>query len=81
MSNCNCETCQYTEAFNNHLQMIPKEQHEFFSDLYEGYLDKCMSLDFANAVIDGTWPIANEIITLSRKRTGIPFSIVEKVED
>lgn len=66
MTRCHCALCQRNRAAAARLATLTSEQREFWSGIYDLLLHAEMDLDVAHAVIDGSWPGADEWI--ARKR-------------
>lgn len=69
---CNCHSCKRSRKVKTlldtmRLKGLVKEA-EFVSELYDELSSLELDLDAANAIIDGTWPTADEWI--AHKRTG-----------
>jgi hypothetical protein len=59
---CHCPVCQDSARFQSELIKLPAERQGVFRDLYDNLLDKEMDLEYYRAVLDGSWPAADEII-------------------
>lgn len=65
---CQCKVCSYYHQFNAELAKLPEATRPFFEQLYENYAMQGADLNYANAVISGAWPSADEVIACARER-------------
>lgn len=65
---CTCKICTYYHQFLAELAKLPEANRPFFEQLYENYAMQGADLNYANAVIDGNWPTADEVIAFARER-------------
>jgi hypothetical protein len=63
---CECERCTFNKLFEEKLAQVPESARQFFSDLHESYCMASQDLDQANAIIDGSWPSADEYLSAAR---------------
>jgi hypothetical protein len=59
---CHCPVCQDSARFQSELIKLPAERQGVFRDLYDNLLEKEMDVEYHRAVLDGSWPAADEII-------------------
>lgn len=65
---CYCDLCIYLREYRKRLVHVPEEHRAFFEDLMDAYLEQGMDNDVYEAVIDGSWPDADEWIKNARER-------------
>lgn len=65
---CQCKVCTYYHQFQAELAKLPEANRPFFEQLYENYAMQGADLNYANAVISGAWPSADEVIACARER-------------
>lgn len=66
---CECFLCQRSRGFEEQLNKIADpEVKEYFIKLYDFLICVENDLDYANAIIDGSWPDADKIIEFKRKK-------------
>lgn len=64
---CQCELCQYTRKFDEHAKSITSpEARQFFEDMFERLNCAESDAEIKQAVIDGSWPNADEVIAAAR---------------
>jgi hypothetical protein len=68
---CKCDVCQDSRRFQAELEKLPSEQQPVFQVLYDILLDNAMDLEHARAVLDGSWPSAQETLELFRQKPGV----------
>lgn len=61
-SGCNCKLCQRNRVFDAKIAALPEEHRGYFESLYEGLMDTEMDNDYQNAILDGSWHSAVEIL-------------------
>lgn len=70
---CNCKFCQRNTQFSKHLALIKEagltESVEFIKSLYSHL--NCVEMDnnVNEAIINGSWPSANQIIAVKRQKS------------
>lgn len=64
---CNCRVCVYAREVQKHLNDLPKKHAEFFEDMYNQLVHTEMDRDVNQAIIDGTWPSADEQLAWARR--------------
>lgn len=69
MSECECKLCARTRQFRLALEKIPEQEREFWSNLYNHLFDIEVDRDYYKAIVDGTWPNADQIIGHYRQKT------------
>jgi hypothetical protein len=65
---CDCNLCQRDAAFRVQVEQLPMEQRAYFESMYEQLQNVEMDLSYCCAVMDGSWPNADEV--LQHMRTG-----------
>lgn len=55
---CECDICQYGREVRRHLSMLSDDVRPFFADMHERLFHAEDDLDYARAVLDGSWPSA-----------------------
>jgi hypothetical protein len=68
---CKCDLCQDSRRFQAELEKLPSEQQPVFQVLYDILLDNAMDLEHARAVLDGSWPSAQETLEFFRQKPGV----------
>jgi hypothetical protein len=68
---CKCDVCQDSRRFQAELEKLPSEQQPVFQVLYDILLDNAMDLEHARAVLDGSWPSAEETLEMFRHKPGV----------
>ena len=63
---CECPRCLDSREFAARLAELPEHQRAYFAAQRENYALQGADLDHANAVIEGSWPSADDIIAGSR---------------
>lgn len=63
---CDCRLCRYGREVQAHLNALPEKQAEFFEDMYMQLMTAELDRDVNQAVINGTWPSADEQIAWAR---------------
>ena len=71
---CHCKVCLYHKEFNDRIDALPIEHQEFFYEMYDkvSYLEDAQAQ--LRAIIEGTWPNADEIIKHKRKHYALHSS-------
>jgi hypothetical protein len=65
---CDCEVCKQNRSVQKNLNNIEdKDLRKFFAGLYESHIEVEQDRDRYKAIINGTWPRADEILTDMRK--------------
>lgn len=64
---CDCATCTYNKLVSSKLAELPEHQRAFFAELHENYGMAKADLNYAEAIIDGSWPSADECIAGARE--------------
>jgi hypothetical protein len=59
---CNCQVCQDTRHFRTELKQLPAEHQSIFEGLYDNLLHVEMDRDYYHAILEGSWPSAQEIL-------------------
>jgi hypothetical protein len=60
---CECDLCTYGRKVREQLALIPEPQREFFKDMHLQLFDAEAELNYYQAIADGSWPQAEEILT------------------
>jgi len=68
---CNCELCQRDQTFTERLARVPEAERGYWEGIYTSLLHAEMDRDVNAAVIDGSWPDADDWIKRARK-TSVP---------
>lgn len=63
---CDCPNCLDSREFDVRLAELPEHQRAYFAEQRENFALQGADLNHANAVIEGSWPSADEIIAGSR---------------
>ena len=72
---CNCRICEQSREFYKHMDILKAARlgafAEFFEDIYSELAHVQMDNAVNKAIIDGSWPDADQIIETARaKRNG-----------
>lgn len=65
---CNCAVCSYYERVKSAIDALPTEHQEFFNIMYDDYVHLQSKYNHQRAVIDGSWPNADQIIKHKRMK-------------
>lgn len=65
---CDCAICTRSKAFQKHIELVPAESKKFFEAIYDVLLETESSLEYRNALVDGSWPDADTVIATIRSR-------------
>lgn len=65
---CDCRLCKRSREVRAALERIPEQEREFWSRLHEGLFETEADLEYYKAIVDGTWPNADEVIANHRKK-------------
>lgn len=71
---CNCDLCNFLREYREHLSHVPEEHRPFFEELMDMYLGQGEDYDVAQAIIDGSWPTADEWIKDKRVQRALKMS-------
>jgi hypothetical protein len=63
---CECSVCKYSRVVEHQLEQLAPEQREFFEEMYDILINVEFDRDYSDAVIDGSWPGADEVIAKRR---------------
>lgn len=63
---CECNVCKYSRKVRHQLEQLAPEQREFFEGMYDTLINIEFDRDYSDAVIDGSWPEADEVIAKRR---------------
>ena len=66
---CNCNLCIRTRQFRETLEKIPEQDREFWSKMYDYLCEVEDDRDYYKAVVDGSWPTADEVIAYHRTKS------------
>lgn len=69
MSACNCKLCLRTQQFRLSLEKVPESEREFWSNIYSDLFHVEVDRDYYKAIVEGTWPDADQIINRHRQNT------------
>lgn len=59
---CDCNLCQRDAAFRAQIEQLPTAQRAYFESMYEQLQNVEMDLSYCCAVMDGSWPNADEVL-------------------
>lgn len=59
---CECNVCKYSRKVAEKLELIPEDQRAFWEEMYDILIHAELDRDHYRAVIDGSWPDADEFI-------------------
>lgn len=62
MTNCDCKICNRFQKFKAWLDTIPDESKEFAIKIYDDLTLTEDDRDYYKAIVDGSWPNADEVI-------------------
>lgn len=65
---CQCEYCQWYHKFKQHLANVHEDSQGFFSEMADELVSLQEEHSIAEAIIDGSWPSADRIISFRRKK-------------
>lgn len=65
---CACDLCERNNTVADALARLPVSERDFWAGIYEDLSTAEMDRDWANAIIDGSWPDADEVIERARDR-------------
>jgi hypothetical protein len=68
MMACNCGVCQFAGEVDRAKRGTKAQMRAMIDTLYDRYVGEGMDRNWADAVIDGSWPDADEIIKFKRSR-------------
>jgi hypothetical protein len=68
MNTCNCAICQRSQQFQEALKLVPETDKQFWKDLFSLLYDVEMDRDYYRAIVDGSWPNADEVIHQRRTK-------------
>jgi hypothetical protein len=68
VSCCQCNVCKRGAVVYARLQLLPKDQREFWENLYDELLHVELDRDVNAAIIDGSWTDADAWIAQRRAR-------------
>lgn len=68
MDPCNCRICLRSHRFKEALEKVPDQEKQFFRDLFSDLYSVEMDRDYYRAIVEGSWPTADEIIRKHRER-------------
>jgi hypothetical protein len=71
---CRCKVCLYYEEFNDRIDLLPVEHQEFFRSMYDDMVHLQSKHNHQRAIINGSWPNADEIIKHKRKHYALHSS-------
>jgi hypothetical protein len=66
MKKCDCSMCQRTLHFRAALDSVPEKDAQFWSDIFSALLNAESDRDYYCAIVDGSWPNADELIAKNR---------------
>jgi hypothetical protein len=64
---CDCLVCSKAREFEAVAQACPVEHQGFLREVFESWMQANDDLAYAHAVIDGSWPSADEVIAHRRQ--------------
>jgi hypothetical protein len=67
-SSCKCAVCQAHRTFQEHLAQVPEHLKPYFEALYDIHVHTALDRDYYAAIVDGSWPDADELIKRIRDR-------------
>ena len=68
---CDCGICKRQAEFVRRLELIPECEREYWEWIYSELESAEMDADWANAVIDGSWVDADEVIERARSKVSL----------
>lgn len=71
---CNCKTCAEHREFRAKVAELPAEQRPYFEALYEELHNVRADKNYADVLIDGSWPTADKIITFRREQLAVKLA-------
>ncbi len=66
---CNCKICVQGREFRRIVSQLPPLDQEWMDEFYEEYCNSGLDANVNEAIIDGTWPNADEIIKFAREKS------------
>jgi hypothetical protein len=71
---CRCKVCLYYEEFSSRIDLLPVEHQDFFYQMYDKLCYREDEVAQCRAIIEGTWPNADEIIKRKREKHAVHSS-------
>jgi len=65
---CKCQWCVWHHKFKQHLANVPEESKAFFNEMCDELVQIQEDFSISEAVIDGSWPSADDVISFRRKK-------------
>lgn len=65
---CECKVCVQMRAMETNLATLNPEQRSFFEAIYDDLVHASDERDYYRALVDGSWPNADEVIAGSRAK-------------
>jgi len=59
---CACDACKKNDDVMERLQRLPEEERDFFEEMWLDNMHLQLDRDYYRAVIEGSWPNADDII-------------------
>jgi hypothetical protein len=63
---CDCKLCVRNKSVQLAIERLPDDRQQFFSDFFEYVIGVETDLGYYKAIVDGSWPNADEIIKYKR---------------
>lgn len=81
--NCTCRVCERHRSIVAHLANIPETERPFFEDLVSELEHAEMDRDHLQAILDGSWPNAEEVLAgyRLRRQESAPAVSEEEIRD
>jgi len=71
---CRCKVCLYYEEFSSRIDLLPVEHQDFFHQMYDNTVHLQSKFNHLRAIIEGSWPNADEIIKRKREKYAVHSS-------
>jgi hypothetical protein len=68
MNGCHCSLCIRTREFREALEKLPASDRMFWTDIYSHLFHAEADRDYYKAIVEGSWPNADEIISKHRTK-------------
>ena len=68
---CQCFICKHGRRYYRIIKGLPKSQHKFMSEHYDGFLNVAEDNEVKGMILDGDWPSAVEQLTVALAKAKI----------
>lgn len=78
---CDCKVCAREREVRAQLELLPAPQRSFFEGLYDDLTHAELDRDYYHAVLDGSWPSADEVLKSMRAKLAAKATKVAEAPD